>query len=35
MQCADVARAFNRTSQKGPLTDVMAAVAPALVAELT
>ncbi|MEV4253849.1 aminoglycoside phosphotransferase [Spirillospora sp. NPDC049652] len=35
MQCANVARAFNRTSRKGPLTDAMAANAPELLAELT
>ncbi|MEV5573928.1 aminoglycoside phosphotransferase [Spirillospora sp. NPDC052269] len=35
MQCANVARAFNRTGQKGPLTDVMATTAPELLADLT
>ncbi|MFC5180784.1 aminoglycoside phosphotransferase [Actinomadura harenae] len=35
MQCANVARAFSRTSRKGPLTDIMAAHATELLAELT
>lgn len=35
MQCANVARAFKRTSQKGPLTDIMSAITPELLTELT
>ncbi|RMI38633.1 aminoglycoside phosphotransferase [Actinomadura harenae] len=35
MQCANVARAFNRTGRKGPLTDIMAAIASELLSELT
>ncbi|MCP2337322.1 aminoglycoside phosphotransferase [Actinomadura rupiterrae] len=35
LQCANVARAFNRTGRKGPLTDTMATIASELLVELT